>query len=333
MSPTAANISTRSFLRRIARRLGFGSVVYRIWHAPRSSLTLLSKKGLLNAWRVSRGKAQMNRFAERLQPLPSAPDAPALEVHILTGRKFIHQTILCLYSLQKTSGHRLGVHLYDDGSLSGSASQLVQTILPGARIYRPKEIEQRLDTVLPKEEFPTLRSQRLTYPQIRKLTDIHAGRSGWQLALDADMLFFSNPEELVAWSFDPEAPLFMRDCEQSYGYSPSILESLAGRQLPERLNVGVAGIRAGSLAWAELEAWARHLIRMEGSSYYLEQALCALIATKDGYQILPDSKYIVRPSNDDAAAGRGCLQHYVSESRTAYYLSAWRRWERLLHEA
>jgi len=333
MSPTPPNLTRRESLRSRIRRLGAGKLLYRIWHAPRAHLARLFRTGVLKSWKIQRGKVEMQRFVESL-PSPSVPpdNAPVFEVHLLTGRNFIHQTLLCLLSLQQVSSCRLNAHLYDDGTLDPKSCKLTNRIIGNVTIHSLAQIEARLDYVLPHDRFPTLREQRTSYPQMRKITDIHAGRSDSRLVLDSDMLFFQRPHELMEWQKQPEAPLFMKDCEESYGYPRKFLQRLAGRPLPDRLNVGVAGLDSGTIDWSLVEDWVQRIIHEQGTSYYLEQAVCAMIAANQGARLLPASEYIVRPSPAEAGSGAGTLQHYVSESRESYYLSAWRIWEsRLLN--
>jgi len=327
MSPTPPNLRRRKSLRSQIRRLGGGKLLYRIWHAPRGRLARLLRTGVLKSWKIQQGKVEMHRFVESL-PSPSTPpdDAPLFEVHLLTGRNFIHQTLLCLLSLQQVSSCRLNAHLYDDGTLDSRSCDLAKQIVGTVTIHTLAQIEARLDSVLPRDRFPTLREQRASYAQMRKLTDVHAGRSDWNLVLDSDMLFFRKPNELLRWSESPSRPLFMKDCEESYGFPRSTLEALCRAPLPSMLNVGVTGLDSGAIDWQQLEFWARSLLRTHGSSYYLEQALCAMISSEIGVKILPGSTYIVQPSSEQAATGAGCLQHYVAESREAYYLHAWQVW-------
>ena len=58
---------------------------------------------------------------------------------------------------------------------------------------------------------------------MRKLTDVHAGRTGWRLFLDSDMLFFARPDFLLAWLADPRQPCHMIDVVSAYGYSPGLM--------------------------------------------------------------------------------------------------------------
>jgi hypothetical protein len=92
--------------------------------------------------------------------------------------------------------------------------------------------------------------------------------------------------------------------------------------VPDAINVGVCGLRSDSIDWDLLERWTATLLREEGMSYYLEQALTAMLFASGG-TLLPASDYIVLPSADAMMTRRGKLHHYVADSKTEYLTSLW----------
>ncbi len=120
------------------------------------------------------------------------------------------------------------------------------------------------------------------------------------------------------------SPLLMTDCEESYGYSRSLMEELARAPIPPLLNVGICGLRSESLDWEELEHWCRTLLAREGTSYFLEQALVAMLAAKLSPTVMPRSEYITFPTEQQTVNGEGVLQHYVSDSKPWYFGKAWK---------
>ncbi len=145
------------------------------------------------------------------------------------------------------------------------------------------------------------------------------------------MLFFRRPDALLEWwnksreatsaSF---APLLMTDCEESYGYSRTLMEKLVGRPIPKLLNVGICGLRSDALHWEELEYWCQELVRGEGTSYYLEQALVAMMAARTTPVVMPRADYITYPTRDETLRCVGVLQHYVADSKPWYFGKAWK---------
>ena len=116
----------------------------------------------------------------------------------------------------------------------------------------------------------------------------------------------------------------MTDCMESYGYSRALMEELAGAPIPEKLNVGICGLRSEDIDWEEMEHWCRQLLEREGTTYYLEQALVAMLAARNTPVVMQPDDYITFPSRKQATSGVGVLQHYVADSKPWYFGNAWR---------
>jgi len=145
-----------------------------------------------------------------------------------------------------------------------------------------------------------------------------------RLVLDSDMLFFRRPDALLAWINQPSAPIHMRDVHDAYGYPAATLEALAARHLPQKLNVGICGLRSEAIDWERLEFWCRQLLERHGTSYYLEQALVALLLTREPTVELPANDYLLLPSEAECRTPRAVMHHYVAESKRGYFRQAWR---------
>lgn len=297
-----------------------------LFRRPRSELSRLIRWGPRSFLFSGAWQRQMAHYASHLPRLPN-PDssiAEPLEVWFLTGNRFWYQTLFCAWSLAKYSHRRIVVHLLDDGTLQREQEQLVRHFFPlGLTRWRIDLLDQ-LEQYLPTRRFPILRQRWLDYVNIRKLTDVHLGGSGYRLVLDSDMLFFSPPTELLAWCDAPFGACLMHDCEESYGYSRELMARLAGTEVPPLLNVGICGLSSESIDWDELESWCRSLLDAEGTSYYLEQALVAMLAARMSRSVMPAERYITFPSRKQVSEGQGVLHHYVSDSKPLYFGKAWR---------
>jgi hypothetical protein len=304
-----------------------GRLVYLGWYQPLAAIRRSFREGgPLNQWRTACGRQEMEQAAARLPPLsPPAADAP--EICFLTGRRFWFQTAFCFWSLCRHAGRPLRAVIYDDGSLDAARREECMRVFPGARLVTAAEIETRLDLHLPAARFPTLRARRLAYPNLRKLTDVHAGGRGWRLVLDSDMIFFRRPDALLAWLDAPSRPLHMADVQDAYGYSPALLRSLAGGPVPSRINVGICGLRSDAIDWDRLEYWNRSLIAAEGLSYYEEQALTALMLAGGEAECLPAADYRLMPGPAECRRPTAVLHHYVDLSKRGYFREAWRQVE------
>jgi hypothetical protein len=261
--------------------------------------------------------------ARLLRPLP-APTAGAPELAFLTGRKFWYQTAFCAWSLQRVAGRDVSFAFHDDGSFDPALAAEALRLFPSCRIVAASDAEARLDLHLPEARFPALRGQRRTYLHLRKLTDVHAGGRGWHAVLDSDMLFFRRPDAVMGWLAAPDRPVHMLDVQNAYGYPEPALEAIAGRPLPALVNVGICGLRSDALDWDGIEAWCARLLAEHGTSYYLEQALIALILTGQDALRLPETDYRLMPDESECRHPSAALHHYVDLSKRGYFRHSWR---------
>ena len=168
---------------------------------------------------------------------------------MLTGKKYWYQSAFCLHSLQQVAGREVVPVVHDDGTLQKEHAEVFQRICRGARIDWLAEIESRIEGVLPRAKFPFLRKRRDELPLIRKITDIHAGREGWRLFLDSDLLFFRKPEFLLDWWDGPSHSIHAVDVINAYGYPLEVLAQVGGRPVPERVNTGITGLKSDEIDW------------------------------------------------------------------------------------
>lgn len=254
----------------------------------------------------------------------AAKREPPLELHLLTGRRFWYQTAFCLWTLARHTGRPLRPVVYDDGTLTGQYRDPLTRLFPAVRFVGQDETLGRLDAHLPVAKFPVLRERWLNYPNIRKLTDVHVGQTGWKLVLDSDLLFFRRPEVLIEWLDHPARPLHAVDCETSYGYSRPLMNELAGAPVADLVNVGLTGLDGGELDWERLEHWCATLIARERTSYYLEQALVAMVLAGRACTVAPAEDYRTLPMPPEALSCNAIMHHYVADSKRWYFQSNWR---------
>lgn len=267
----------------------------------------------------------MECAAHYLPPPRTTERTRSLELHVLSGRRFWFQSTFCLWSFAHHARCMLSPVIYDDGTLADEHRDALARLFPAARFVAQPEALARLDEFLPASRFPVLRDRWLHYPNIRKLIDPHLAAAGWKLVLDSDLLFFRRPELLLTWLDHPTAPLHAVDCATSYGYSRPLLESLAGEPLAELVNVGLCGLRGDELDWEKIEHWCRTLIAREGTHYFLEQALVAMLVAGRRCVVAPAADYVTRPIPPEATDCRAVMHHYVAESKRWYYQSNWRQ--------
>jgi hypothetical protein len=308
-----------------ARRVGLGRAAYTLWHQPRALLNQSRRAGgPVHQWLNARGQRAMLAAAGEL-PVLRAPLLEAPELAFLTGRRFWYQTAFCLHTLQAHTQRSFRAAIHDDGSLDEDSIAQLRHLFPHVEVHRRPDNDARMAELLPPSKFPTLHGERRrAYPNFLKLTDVHAGRAGWRLVLDSDMLFFRRPEFLLAWLAAPDRPLYLLDVGDAYGYPLTAMSALAGATVPSRVNVGFCGLNSSEMDWDRLEHWARTLLHEHGSHYYLEQALSAMLFAGGPGAAAPANDYKVMPTDDECRAPTAVLQHYVDTSKRGYFRHAWR---------
>jgi hypothetical protein len=308
-------------MQNLAKELSLGKIVYWSYYAPKGRLQKSLKRGVVKQIGDRQAKRQMEAAAYQLPPLIAPPNPD--RVYFLSGRKFWYQTCFCAYSLIARSGVYMRPVIYDDGSLTQADSVAIRRIFPDAEIISAAATEAKLDQYLPSSQFPTLRSRRLEYFNLRKLTDIHVNSQGWKLVLDSDMLFFRQPEFLLNWLASPQQPCYMVDVETAYGYSAELMQRLAGVSIPDKINVGICGLQSESIDWDELEYWCKTMIELEGTHYYQEQAMAAMLMARQSSAIAPARDYILMPNEREVQQPQGVMHHYVADSKPWYFRYGW----------
>lgn len=302
-----------------------GKILYQAWHRPAGWVRdLVADGGPLERRRTEAGRREMEAAASALPVLTFGSGAP-VELHLLSGRRFWYQTAFCLWSFARHAGRPVVPVIYDDGTLAEEFLAPLQRLFPAARFVPQAETLARLDAHLPASKFPVLRERWLNYPNIRKLTDPHLGSTGWKLVIDSDLLFFRRPQFLLDWLDRPDRPLHAVDCATSYGYSRPLLDELAGAPLADLLNVGLTGLDSGGLDWEQLEHWCGTLLARERTSYYLEQALIAMLVAGRPCAVAPAADYVTLPRPPEADECRAVMHHYVARSKRWYFQTNWRR--------
>jgi len=316
-------------VRSILRKLGLGRVLYWGLHRPRQFARAVAKEGgVLGYATLVRSRAQMQQAASALPPLVLDSNARPIPtpIYVLTGRRYWDQTAFCIHTLVRHLRRPVRLILIDDGSLEPSHVRCIARCGVEPEVIWFEQARSTLVTRLPVGEFPVLNRLWGSYVNLRKLVDPHLAHRGWKVVLDSDMLFHRHPHEFEHWLDSPMLALSMTDAVESYGYERSVLESLAGAQLPVAVNVGVTGLDGDALDWRRIESWCVELLSRHGSSYFLEQALVAMIVAGSNLIRLDAGRYRVMPDPAECRDPEATMHHYVDASRSAYVRDCWRRY-------
>jgi hypothetical protein len=300
------------------------SIINFLYRYPKAKIKNINRfGGGLNYYKMIRNRGQMEQSSVNLPAVKSY--TYGLPIYFLTGKRYLYQTLFCIQSLAHVTQTKFKFILVDDGSFDDKLIARINLQLPGATVITTEIINENLENHLPKEKHKALHQKRLSYPHIKKLIDIHTlPGDEWKLVLDSDMLFWDEPTELIKWLQKPERSLHMIDCIESYGYSTMLMESISDSTIKPLINVGVIGLNSHRINWDKLENWVKILEEKEGTSYYLEQALTAMLIGDNPSIRLNAEKYIVNPTKETVQKRTGILHHYVDLSKNEYYKMAWR---------
>ncbi len=203
------------------------------------------------------------------------PEGP-VSVHLLLSHASWRLALISYHSFEYFTRRRWNLFIHDDGSLDAAAISALQAGLPGARWVRRAEADSKVFAML--DGYPACRRLRTDNLYSLKLFDSYAFAAGSHyIVLDADVLFYDHPPEIIAWADErPRECWFNQEEKDSYGAPPSEIEAELGIRLWKGVNSGLCLFfrEAFSLEWSE-----RYLLvceRREWNNHLKEQALFAV---------------------------------------------------------
>lgn len=325
-----------SHFKSFARKIGLARLKHWLYRVPKNKIQKsIREGGPYQQWKTACGKRRMLESARSLPSFDPPPQSAekSLEVHYLTGKDYWYQTLYCFLSLQRFSDERITPVLHSDGPGSGPYLRKFRRVIPWAKIKTEQEAEKEVRKALPPDEYSLLHEWRHENPPLlRKIVDIHAGKSGWKLLLDSDMIFYRRPTLLVDWLKSPTFPCYMVDVSSYYAYSSQLRHELVDSPIPEAVNVGVLGLKSEDIDFDRIQHWLSVLLRREGARYPIDQPLCSLMLAGRNCAIMPPDDYVVFPSLEEGRFPESVLHHYVAESKRAYFQYGWRHVRQSLDE-
>ncbi|VTU00936.1 Uncharacterized protein OS=Anabaena cylindrica (strain ATCC 27899 / PCC 7122) GN=Anacy_3786 PE=4 SV=1 [Gemmataceae bacterium] len=221
------------------------------------------------------------------------------EVHLLCYRLDYLPAIWALKTFYRTSGVQYPLCVHVNGPAERVVYARFRHHFPDARIVSQHEADAVVVPALRDRGLARLTAARAGSPFVLKLTDYSLlARGGTVLGIDADILFFSEPRELVAAAQEPGLGYtFQRDPASTYNLTPECSVREFGINLAPRVNTGLLIYPAGL---PDLSAFERYLTHPDVATPngFIEQTLYALHASELGrVAYLPDSYAIdLRPA-------------------------------------
>jgi glycosyltransferase involved in cell wall biosynthesis len=248
-------------------------------------------------------------------------DDTRCEIHVLTSSNDWLNLIWALKSFYHCSRRRYLLCIHDDGTLEENHRVSLSCHFPSARLIAKAEANARVLPLL--SRHPRCAEFRRNNQLSPKIFDFAAyARSDRILLLDSDVLFFSEPTELLRRIEDPayRKNCVNADVASAYTVSPEDVRRLAGVELIARFNSGLGLIHRDSLNFEWLEEFLS-LPGIIGHFWRIEQTLFALCSSRWSAELLPQ-EYAVRL---EGRVGADCCRHYVGAIRHLFYDEGIRR--------
>jgi len=201
-----------------------------------------------------------------------------------------------------------------DGGLEPEHVEVLREHFPDAEMVYAQDADERCVDMLLRQGKPNCARFRQKLLMSRKLFDRYLfSRAERVIYADSDILFFSNPVELVA----PGSTMsyYNRDLGTAYSMPLQELNKLAGFEVADRVNAGLSTVRPESLDLDLVE----HCLsdcRLDGSEDLQEQTLQAIVASKMGVRYLPET-YLI--AIGPARLGELACRHYPGFTRPLLY--------------
>ena len=244
------------------------------------------------------------------------------EIHILTSREDWLNLIWTIKSFYVVSGRKYALSIHDDGTLVPEHLETLRTQFPDARIIsRSKSDAEVLPSLV---SFPRCLAFRKTNHLAPKVFDFHFYlESDRMLLLDSDVLFFSEPAELLRAIEDSNYHLNIvnKDIASAYTVDPAEVKSRTGVNLIERFNSGLGLIHKASHRLEWIEEFLGLPGILDGHFWRIEQTVQALCSSRYGVELLPKS-YDIRLTG---AINNSPSRHYVGAIRHLMYREGMRR--------
>lgn len=209
------------------------------------------------------------------------------EIHVLTWREDWLNVIWMLKTFYYYSSRKYSLCIHEDGTLSDSEASILEHHFPNARVIRRRDADSEMQKLLLK--YPLSRKYRDANPLALKVFDFSAFLdSERMLLLDSDILFFSEPTELLRRIDNETYTKNTLNKDWAYGYSINIDE--ARQHVPfeicDRINSGLGLVHRPSINFEMVEQYMA-LPNILSHHHRIEQTLIALCSSRFGFQFLP----------------------------------------------
>ncbi len=239
-----------------------------------------------------------------------------LEIHMMACRKDILESLWAIKTFAHFSGQSFSLFFHDDGTLTNAEEKLLVQHFPNSEVLRRARTDREMAQVLLKYPHSLRVRADGHWTSIKLFDHYFYGRQPAFLVMDADILFFSRPTEMLDILASDEY-FYMEDFQNAYIYSIEELKNSFGINTLPRVNVGFIRLSKSAVNWSLIEAYLEMAKKVEFRSW-IEQTLVAMLISDSGlrYRSLPSSYQLMWPRITESTR----CHHFCGESRGNYWL-------------
>jgi hypothetical protein len=237
------------------------------------------------------------------------------EIHVLTSATDWLNLIWTLKSFYHYSQRNYALCIHDDGTLDEKHYDLFRTHFPNARIIDRPSADKKV--LLELHKYPCCLEFRKTNHLAPKVFDFLSYlESDRLLLLDSDVLFFTEPKELLNRIENPHYQYnsVNADIASAYTVDPLVVREQMGFEVQDRFNSGLGLIHKKSLNLEWIEEFLG-LPNIVGHFWRIEQTLVALCSSKYRVELLPEEYDVRLEKGINGSPSR----HYVGAIRHLMY--------------
>jgi hypothetical protein len=270
--------------------------------------------GYPSAWGYFRSPEIWRLIPRLAQQLPIED----FEINVLSGQTRLTMALWMMASWMAATGRQWKFVIHDDGTLCAEDAVRVKRVMPLSRVILSSESNPVIDEMLSK--YPLCHQCRNIHPFGRRLFDMPLfSLQDRIVSIDTDILFFAIPT-LMLQSFEKlesDRSFFLEDFNDASLVSLPEAKRLFNIQLVQRANAGIIGIHKRILSLEFLEECLARTGILKKDSWYIEQTLFGLAASRFSQVELLPADYVM--SLDGRCPPHAVARHYVGAVRHLFY--------------
>ena len=267
---------------------------------------------------------------ERLAPEASDPRS-VWRLVVLTTTGTFRESLWAAYSAVQLISPRPEIVFYVDGEIPENGADMLAGLFPCSRVESSRGVLRGVPS-----ECPFLTDACLRNSSARKMA-IQAveNREKAVLYMDADILFFKKPEEIIT-SIQTGEGVWHVDAHEGLRADEKLMGEVRRRGIPylENYNSGLLFLSKGSLTCEMIEPWISPDL-CNPDAWFIDQTILAILLPKLQSKLLPMDRYVVSCRRqfyfeEDHPEREMVMRHYMGPVRHLMHSKGiprlWKRW-------